>query len=1482
MDHHCPLRLYLLIMQKINQIINTQKRAISKILTLLLWFIVPTVLGATPPTESLSDRIHQLHDQVLEEGKTSDQLNESDLASLPIGITKQVGGYEYLVIIDSARFTPAGAFFSAYISLPFKTNGQRIAFAARNVAFHRGGLSASNEVRLALASEEKLPLGPKTTILLPAQGEQSYVAIDCNGFKAVNLQGKITFDRTLLIPEDDSGEALPGQVETDFRVNSTDWHSLMVSVALPTFRVPGLQGINFKVEEVTLDMSDVVNPTGMAFPSQYEQQYGANVQLWEGFFIRRARVGLFKELSEGSKRRYVDVENFILDKQGISGGIGVNNLFGREEGSLNGWPFSVDSLGIVLVKNKLSGGGFKGEMNVPLFSREAPLKYSAFITQESGETQYTFAVQPGRNLKASVLAANIDLAPSSTIIVSKKNGKLSPEAILHGTLSVNAGAGVVLKQVGFTDLHIASEKPYVRNGVWSFANGEGQKAANYPISIESIRFAHTAQDLRLDVGVLLSMMNESDKGFSAQSVVSITGEMVESAPEVRGDGTVTAARQEWKHKDTRISDIELDVDMDAFQLRGKLSLYREHGVYGRGFRGEIDASFKAGPTVKAIAQFGRVDDYRYWYADALMYLGKTSPSAGFSVYGFGGGAYYQMALEHREIAPGGFQTIQGAHDRTTIGATRSGAAYVPDKSVKLGFKATVVVGTAPSPKPFNGDATFEMAFNQHMGLKYIRFRGEGYFLTGLDERDDKPPMYADLNINYDFDNDELNALLDLYVDAYGVMRGVNANNNAGRAVMHFGPEKWYVWLGSPSQRLGVNILGLAEATAYLMVGDEMESMPAPLDGIQVSSENLQAVLTELKDNAARTGTDAATGKGFVFGASFKTAIGKDDPGSTFYGFFKAGAGFDILLQDMGNVTCKGQSGPIGMNGWYANGQVWAYLQGAVGVNVNLRFIKGKFEAFRFLGAVVMQAQLPNPTWVQGTAFGEYNILNGLVKGDCDFQVTIGEQCEMEGGAPINVEVIADMEPARVGSEVDVFTTPQVAFNIAVDTPVEMLDAQEQYVSYRVKFNYLKVTDNGAEITGQLNWNEDKTVVAFKSDKILPPQSTLKAEVLITWQELINNRWTDLEATETREVTFTTGEAPDYIPEEIVDYSYPVRNQYTFLQDEHGTGYMRLTYDMDYLFEPTDEQGRSWEYVARFSQPNAAAHLDEPLTYSQNTITFPVPDRLTNEAVYQLAFLKKPVTTTQVDENVVRVETAVELDQHNQATTSQRDIEGALVMADVETLFTYGFRTSRYNTFSAKADAMYGQQTTSGVEHDILIYQVGALLTMPEVLDETELRGTHGQAPLVRMLAGTTNPWYARHMYPLLYEHYPVNSQVTIDWRIPETAGVPPLYSIVSELRATAPTLTSEQQTSGMAPLVSGDIKLHYQLPTYTYKDHRHLRLKAINRYMGVPMSRVPTGAKRLMQDDYQNFPDGTYQVKLEYRLPGIDQLTTTKTLRIQW
>ena len=446
----------------------------------------------------------------------------------------------------------------------------------------------------------------------------------------------------------------------------------------------------------------------------------------------------------------------------------------------------------------------------------------------------------------------------------------------------------------------------------------------------------------------------------------------------------------------------------------------------------------------------------------------------------------------------------------------------------------------------------------------------------------------------------------------------------------------------------------------------------------------------------------------------------------------------------------------------------------------------------------------------------------------------------------------------------------------------MLTEEEAYVSYRVKLNHFRVTDHGAEVVGRLRWNEEKTVVAFESDEILPPQRELKANVLITWQELINSTWTDLDATETREITFTTGEAPDYIPEHNIAYSYPVRNQYAFLQDEHDAGYLHLVRGQSYLFEATDPQGRSWEYAARFTTANASSCTDKTVTYRNKTITFAVPPGLTNEAVCQLAFLKKPTTVTQVDENVVRTKSEIEVADANNVMTAERNIEGTLAMADTETLYSYSFRTSQYNTFSAKVDAMYGQQTTAGIVEDIIIYKVGVQLNMPEVWGETELGGTHGQPPLVKMHADLTNTWFANHMHPLLYEHYPVNSNVTFDWRNPSVAGVPPIYSVVPTLSVAAPALTSEQRASGSAPRMQGNIELDYQLPTYTYKDHDNLRAKAINRYVGVRATGIPTGAKRLMYTDYQNFLDGTYQVKLTYQLPGKQEATTTKTIRIQW
>ena len=52
-------------------------------------------------------------------GAQANNFNPEDSASLPIGIVKEIGNTIYIICIDSARFTPQGAFFSVYMAMDF-------------------------------------------------------------------------------------------------------------------------------------------------------------------------------------------------------------------------------------------------------------------------------------------------------------------------------------------------------------------------------------------------------------------------------------------------------------------------------------------------------------------------------------------------------------------------------------------------------------------------------------------------------------------------------------------------------------------------------------------------------------------------------------------------------------------------------------------------------------------------------------------------------------------------------------------------------------------------------------------------------------------------------------------------------------------------------------------------------------------------------------------------------------------------------------------------------------------------------------------------------------------------------------------------------------------------------------------------------------------------------------------------------------------
>lgn len=1454
-----------------------RKTIISFLMITAISFLQNTLLYAqSPPDPSLADKIKALYEDILKKGNIIEKLSKENLVNLPVGLVKEVGGINYMIIIDDAKFTTKGAFFSAYLVLQFKPTGHELTFVGRNIGFQPGGIGSSTSSKLELASEENIAISEDVNLILKADGK-NYVEFDCNGFKSVSLNGIFEFDTDFLIPDASDGGTAPDKVTATLEVKSNDWGSLIASTSITPFQIPQAKGLSFSVRDAAIDFSDIANPPGFQFPKDYMTS-GGNINLWQGFFIREVTVKLYEELQSTQERSKITIRNMIIDNMGVSGAAEVMNLFGRDEGSLNGWPFSVDSLAIVIVKNQLKGAGIRGLVNIPLFDPTDPVKYSASVYEEAGENNFQFIIQPNRELKASVLAAEVFLDRNSTMGVRKENGRLKPEAFLHGKIKIKGGSKINLDDIAFQNVHLISEAPFITSGTFSLASKKEQRAATFPLSIKKLDFTFNSSEVKLIVKGTLALMNASDKGLSAEATIGVYGEIKQSEERV---GEVTVKKQQWVYKDIKFSDIKIDMKTGVVNVAGSLSLFDTDPVYGNGFRGEVQATFGIGFAIslKSIAQFGNVKDLRYWYVDGMVKPPVPIGMGGFGFYGLGGGAYYHMSLQtDSKLSAKDFITRAGSSDKMTVGASRSESRYLPDPNTSIGFKAMVTIGVMPGAEALNGDASFEMSFNNSGGVRMIRFRGDGYFMSEIKyPRDKGAPLRASLDIVYDFTNSALHANLDTYVNVGGVLRGIGPDGLAGSAVLHFAPDEWYIYIGTPQQRIGLNFIGMVQAGAYFMVGTYLPGMPPP-------PQTVSDILGGMDLDFMRNENALANGGGFAFGASLEVKTPRIEI-IIFYGQFSAGLGFDVMLKNYGSARCVG-GGPIGINGWYASGQAWAYFQGSIGVFVDLWFIKGEFEILRIGAAAVLQAKLPNPFWMRGVVGGQFSILGGLIKGDCKFSITIGEECKIEGvSAVTGVKVIADVKPQSSDGEVDVFTTPQAAFNLAIDKDFEMLDLDGNYKAYRVKLGSFKVTSNGKDIPGNLQWNESKDVVLFVPEEILPPKSTVKVVVKVLWEQKVNGSWQSMMAGgkaegEEAKTEFTTGVAPDYIPENNVLYSYPVTAQHNFMKNEYPQGYMKLKVGQSYLFEKKDGT-TSYDFVARFTPSGQLTSSNSPVTYAAGFISYNLP-AIPSDKMMTIQFLKVPTSTPQaVDKNVTTSNKQISSSSAGTVTTTNKEIQGTVTKVEEKRLYNSYFRTSKFNSLNDKLNAMVGYRPAARIIPGLNIFEASAVADLSEVFDKTEVVGLNGLEPLVQLEALPDNPWYVEKIKPLIYEYYPVTPKMNIAWRNTVLAGVPPLRGI-SIKQDNALSLSEEDLFSSEATKLSGRIAFVYSLSFYAYKDFYELRQKAFDLFVDKNWNAAPIGAIRLMTTPYSDLAVGTYRFKIDYKLPGINKVTTTRTLQIDW
>ncbi|MBK7007855.1 MAG: hypothetical protein IPH36_04125 [Saprospiraceae bacterium] len=133
--------------------------------------------------------------------------------------------------------------------------------------------------------------------------------------------------------------------------------------------------------------------------------------------------------------------------------------------------------------------------------------------------------------------------------------------------------------------------------------------------------------------------------------------------------------------------------------------------------------------------------------------------------------------------------------------------------------------------------------------------------------------------------------------------------------------------------------------SYLDIGSVVPNMPA-------LPPNVRSIADKIHQNQ----TFRSNGAGFVMGASFDVKASLNVGIAS--GWVAAGLGYDVMLRNFGNATCSGDTAILGINGWYATGQMWAYLEGSLSV-CSVNVLSAGLAA-------VLQAQLPNPTFAQAT------------------------------------------------------------------------------------------------------------------------------------------------------------------------------------------------------------------------------------------------------------------------------------------------------------------------------------------------------------------------------------------------------------------------------------------------------------------------------------------------------------------------------------
>ena len=596
-----------------------------------------------------------------------------------------------------------------------------------------------------------------------------------------------------------------------------DWKDWMVRVSIDPFALEDFPDMAFVPgRNLWYDHSSKSNPT--KFPKDYQSNAGKG-GAWQGFFmedlgfVMSDKIGtvfgagdtntkpMYKysygpngEIKDSSEVAFTKqclgfrIANTIIDNEGFTTDIQGINIVDASTKKGGGWAFSIDTIGVKVLKGKFNKGYIVGTAQVPLMSGR--LNYNCVIASDS----LTFGVSTKKKgtLGFDLWLAKLDIQQSYFKLVHKYEKKaedsLRPQTAidlkLNGKINIDFqklkipvnfamvkfenftmrnyknAKDTNAKQIGSSDL-------WFYMGDWAKASPQHyltSNASNKDVYTGSIGgFTFTVQTIKPVYGmegtkVKLGFATAIKIGFKTGPKDGGEGGKSDAFSLDAGCGFKVWGKVDYKTWDFSKDDIGGSVDsvtiatdcFSVFKLKGKLVWIGNENpdpTFGEGMFGTLDITIMDKLEIAMAAAFGTVgkdsSSYKWW-----MFQGAAS---GFEIAvppivftGFGGGFAYNMTVKpSATLAAAQAHNLISGDDGATltskmVSGSLSECEFIPEKNSWVA-KAGLSLALA-NKKLMNADGILTLRVSQGK-FSGILIDVSTYILTN--PTSDDPKLAAD-------------------------------------------------------------------------------------------------------------------------------------------------------------------------------------------------------------------------------------------------------------------------------------------------------------------------------------------------------------------------------------------------------------------------------------------------------------------------------------------------------------------------------------------------------------------------------------------------------------------------------------------------------------------------------------------------------------------------------------------------------------------